>query len=278
LQLPPPIGAATALSFATRFEGKPIDAGRRDDVFCAPSCFGASPRKRLLLVPAAIARGGFTDYVAGGVEVGGYRSLAEGFDHAARFVEGAGGPTCCVLYTSRIDDAAHEHGPSHLEVVGAVRALDAQVALLATVFEGRVRIVLTADHGHLPVAPAARAIVRADDEVGRMLAAPPAGDARVAMLHLRPETDGAAFAAAFRARFAEQFALLTADEVEGLALLGPTPFSPAIRERLGQFVAVALGSDVLEYRIGSRADVRLGWRSQHSGLTAAEMRIPLVIV
>jgi hypothetical protein len=279
LQLPPPVGAATTLSFATRFEGRPLDPRVSDEVFCAPSCFGRSPRRRLLLVPSAIAQGGFTEYVSGGAPVEGYRSLAGAFDAAARFALEDNEPSCSVLYTPRIDDAAHEHGPSHLEVVAAVRALNAQVALLATALRNRARIVLTADHGHLAVPPGARAIVRADDDLGRMLAAPPAGDARVAMLHVRPDADGAAFAAAFRARLAEQFALLTPDEVEALELLGPAPGSSATRQRLGQFVAVALGGDVLEYRVsGSRADPRLGWRSQHSGLTAAEMRIPLVIV
>ena len=72
---------------------------------------------------------------------------------------------------------------------------------------------------------------------------------------------------------------VTPDEVESIALLGPEPLSASARERLGDFVAIALGADVLEYRIpGVPADPRLAMRSHHSGLTAAETRVPFVLI
>jgi hypothetical protein len=268
------------LPFTTRSDHRPLATldVRTEDVFPLPSLLARVPREALLLLPNAITGSVTSAYVAGGASLRGYRSLAEACDMAAAFVAEAAGPTCCVLYTPRVDDVAHEHGPAHIEVVGAVRALDEQVARLAAMLAGRARIVVTADHGHLAVPPGGRRVLRSDDDIGRTLRAAPTGDARVLGFFVRP---GAAeeFTRAFRARFGEQFVLLTPDEVETLALLGPGPLSPLTRERLGDFVAIALGADVLEYRsAGALADRRLALRSHHSGLTAAELRVPFVLV
>lgn len=273
-------GAITVPPLTTRSDRRPLAAlgVATDQVFPLPSLLGRVPRERLLLMPSAIAGSGTSTFAAGGAPLRGYRSLAEACDMAVAFADQATGPTCCILYTPRVDDAAHEHGPAHLEVVGAVRSLDEQVARLAAALEGRARIVVTADHGHLPVPPGGRRVLRGDDEVGQSLRAAPAGDARVLNFFVQPDA-AEAFVTAFRARFGEQFALLTPDEVETLALLGPGPLAPLTRERLGDFVAVALGADVLEYRpVGARADHRLALRSHHSGLTASELRIPFVLV
>ena len=276
----PSVGAITVLPFTARYNQRPL-AGpdiRAESVFPVPSLLARVPRERLLLLPATIAGSSTSAYFGGNAARVAYRSLAEACDVVAAFIADAGGPTCSVLYTARIDDAAHEHGPAHLEVVGAVRALDEQMARLAGMLDGRGRIVVTADHGHLAVPPGGRRVLRGDDELGRALRAPPTGDARTLGFFVQA---GAAeeFAKGFRARFGEQFVLLTADEVEALALLGPGPLPPVTRERLGDFWAVALGADVLEYRAtGARPDRRLALRSHHSGLTAAELHVPFVLV
>ncbi len=127
----------------------------------------------------------------------------------------------------------------------------------------RSRIVLTADHGHLPVPAASHRVLWLDDEMGRHVSTV-TGDTRALTIALCAEADHEAFAAAFRARHGEQFLLLTAAEVERLGLLGPSTFS--------------LGADILEARLpGARRDGRFGLRSHHSGMTAAELRIPLII-
>ncbi len=276
----PGTGAITVLPFTTRFDRRPLAALdiAADEVFPLPSLLTRVPRETLLLMPQAITGSATSEYAAGDSALRGYRSLGEACDMATAFANESAGPTCCVLYTPRIDDVAHEHGPAHIEVVGAVRALDEQIARLAAALAGRARIVVTADHGHLAVPPGGRRVLRSDDEVGQTLRAAPAGDARVLNFFVQPGS-AETFASAFRARFGEQFALLAPDEVETLALLGPGPLSPLTRERLGDFVAVALGADVLEYRpAGARADHRLALRSHHSGLTAAELRVPFVLV
>ena len=273
-------GPMTVLTFSKR--GNHVDL-RADgiepaEVFRAQGRLGASPRATLFLLPERVLNGAFSEFGAGGAARAGYRSLGDGVDALLEFVRAADGPTCTVLYTPRVDDAAHEHGPAHLEVVGAVRALDEEMRRLSVGLGEAGRIVLTADHGHLPVVRGGARVLRWDDEVGRHLRTAPTGDARVAYFHLDRDADADAFAAAFRDRYGEQFLLLTPDEVIDAGLLGPT-VSAVARERLGDLVGISLGADVLEFRpAGGRADPRLTLRSQHSGLTAAEMRVPFVLI
>ena len=271
--------AVNVLAYATRGDGRPLEALglRAESIFPRPTLLGLVPRQALFMLPARLVTGGFTDYLAGSAARQGYRSLVDAADGIVQFVSQAAGPTCSVLYVSAIDDAAHQHGPAHLEVVGAVRALDAAVAQMATALGGRARIVLTADHGHLPVPGGSHRVLWLDDEVGRYVRSV-TGDTRALTIALRADADYEAFAAAFRARHGEQFLLLTAAEVEQLGLLGPPPLSPTTRERVGDCLAISLGADILEARVpGARRDARFGLQSHHSGMTAAELRIPLII-
>ena len=76
----------------------------------------------------------------------------------------------------------------------------------------------------------------------------------------------------FRDRFGEWFVLLTASEAERLELLGPGPFSDVTRQRLGEYLALPLGDDVLAYE--PPEDWMVGF---HAGLTPAEMLVPLIL-
>jgi hypothetical protein len=273
----------TVLPFAARGDGRPLSERGIDpaEVFALPSLLARVPRGVHCIVPAAIATSGYSAYSLGERARHGYRSLSEAMDAAIDLVRAATAPTFTWLYIARIDDLAHEHGAARLEVSGAVRELDAHIARLATALRGRARIVLSADHGHLAVPADGRAVLRLADVAGQLEAAPRAltgGDARVVTFHVGADS-AQAFAAAVRERLGERFAVLPADELAALGLLGPEPPTPAARARLGDVVAISLGADVLDVRAsGGRGDPRLALASQHSGLSAAEMRVPLIIV
>jgi hypothetical protein len=271
----PEAGTVTVLSGALRSDGRQVEGS--DGLFLAPSIASAVARETLALLPAAIAGSAFSAYAAGGPRTG-YRSLNEAVDLAIEFVEAAVRPTYTYLYLSRIDDTAHELGTARLEVVAAVRDLDRALERMASSLGGRARIVMTADHGHLTVRPVARRVIRGGDDLASLFRAPPTGDARTVSFHLQPGTLDR-FAAAFRDRFGAYYCLLTPDEVEALQLLGPGDLASETKRRLGDAVGISLADDTLEYRPrGSRPDPRLTWPSHHSGLTAAEMRVPLLVI
>lgn len=268
-------GSVGVLAGTTRSEGRPlVDA---DGMFLEPSAAASVPRQSLALLPQAIVASAYSAYAAGKSRAG-YRSLNEAVDLAIEFIEAASGPTYTYLYVSRIDDTVHELGPARLEAVAAVRDLDRVIARLAAALDGRARIVLTADHGHLPVRPLARRMLRGGSELAAAFRAPPTGDARTISFHLQPDTLEL-FAERFLDQFGAYFCLLTPDEIEALELLGPGALAAETKRRLGNAVAVSLADDTLEYRPrGARPDPRLAWPSHHSGLTAAEMRVPLLIL
>ena len=84
-----------------------------------------------------------------------------------------------------------------------------------------------------------------------------------------------AFAARFRQRFGDAFALLTIDEVDRMRLLGAEPMSSETRRRLGDYLAVSLDHDALLYEPHDTLRVMKGF---HGGLLPAETRIPLIVV
>ncbi|MGE0227666.1 MAG: alkaline phosphatase family protein [Dehalococcoidia bacterium] len=272
------VGAVTPLHGSTRSGGLPVREANGDGrLFLAPSLASRVPRLALSLLPAPVVNSPFTAYATAAPRAG-YRSLNEAVDLAIEFIEAAREPSFTYLYVSRIDETVHELGPLRLEVVGAVGDLARALERLATAVAGDARIVLSADHGHLAVRPASRRVIRGVDALAGMLAGVPTGDARTVFFHLQP---GAldAFAEAFRERFGVAYCLLTPDEVEDLRLLGPGPLAPETKRRLGDAVAISFGDDTLEVRPkGAPVDRRLAWPSHHSGLTAAEVRVPLVIV
>ncbi|MEZ4554370.1 MAG: alkaline phosphatase family protein [Dehalococcoidia bacterium] len=272
------VGAVAPLHGSTRSDGHPVPEANGDGrLFLAPSLAPKVPRPALSLLPAAVVNSPFTAYATAAPRAG-YRSLTEAVDLAIEFIDAAREPSFTYLYVSRIDETVHELGPLRLEVVGAVGDLARALERLAAAVGGRARIVLSADHGHLVVRPSSRRVIRGADALAGMLAGAPTGDARTVFFHLQP---GAldAFADRFRERFGVAYCLLTPDEVDELRLLGPAPLPAETKRRLGDLVAISFGDDTLEVRPkGAPADRRLAWPSHHSGLTAAEVRVPLVIV
>ena len=65
--------------------------------------------------------------------------------------------------------------------------------------------------------------------------------------------------------------------MEALGLFGPGALSPIARGRIGDFLALSAGPDILLYLgAGPRGAETL--RGYHAGLTAAEMEVPLILV
>ncbi|MEX2446478.1 MAG: alkaline phosphatase family protein [Dehalococcoidia bacterium] len=242
--------------------------------------FGRMQRDVALVMPSAIADSAFTRYMAADAVTLRYTRHAEAAQMIADRVTRSAGPTFTYWYTPVPDTLAHEHGTRDARVMAALEDLDIAVEALDRSFERderSARILVTADHGHLDVGGAGHLELLPGDPLLRHLRCPPSGDVRTLFWHVQPEAV-VPFAREFRARFGEWFLLLTAAEAEGQALLGPEPLAAETRRRIGDFVSIALGSEVMRY--GRDEDSRqrfLGQRAHHSGLSAAEMHVPLIL-
>lgn len=266
---------AIVLPFVERFSGRDLRRLGLDgeQVFAEPVLAPRFRREVSALMPAPIAESVYTRYVRGGTPVEGYASLERCLDALAARLGRAGSPTYTYVYYSRVDSATHAHGPASLEVAAEVEALDRLVARLHASLAGRARIILTADHGAIEVPAVRKLEIGEDDPLLELLRCVPSGEPLVPLLHAR-EGKRKAAVAAFRQRFGEAFAWLSADEVEDLRLLGPGPLATATRERLGDYLGLSAEGMALVY--GGDEGIR-PLRGFHGGLSRDEVRTPLVL-
>ena len=265
--------SATVLPFIERFSKRPLGKWgiRPSDVFtraALPARFRYEPCS---FVPATIASSVYSVYASGGTEVRGYRTLSEAVDVLTARIGAARGPTYSYLYYPLVDALAHDYGPEDSSVRAEVVNVDRELSRLVDGLKGRARLMVTADHGLVTIGERGRHVVRADDDIAELLVAPPSGEPRVPVFHLQ-DGKAEAFERRFRARFGEWFVLLMASEVERLELLGPGPYADVTRRRVGDYLALPLGEDVLVYE--PPRDWMLGY---HAGLTPAEMLVPLIL-
>ena len=271
-------GPATILQYRRRSDDRTLtDLGVDPDAALpVPSLIARMRRPAHVLMPRNIAGSVYSRYWTGGAAASAYPSLAGTYGAIMQAVMGADEPTFIYVYVPHIDNEAHHGGPESIGARAAIVAINRLVADLNAALGRSTRLVVTADHGHLRVAPEDRFMIRDSDGIPALLASAPSGDARVLEFHVRPG-EHEHFEERFRASFGDRFFLLTTDEVEELRLLGPDPITPATRQRIGDFMAISRGDAVLGYYASEASRQGLRQLSHHAGLTPAEMRIPLVV-
>jgi hypothetical protein len=147
------------------------------------------------------------------------------------------------------------------------------MARLAEGIAGRGRLVISADHGQYDVVAAHKLFLSPMEDLTQLLLTPPSGEPNTPTLHARPGRANDA-AAIFRKRFGEQFALLSPDDIESLALMGPGRLSAQTRSRLGDFMGLSSAGEMLIYKPDTGIAAMQGY---HGGLTPDEVRIPLIV-
>ena len=247
-----------------------------DRALPVPSRASEVDRPLLSLLPTAIAESTFSGYVSGGRPRTGYDAPEEAVASSGAAVLTASGPTYTYLYVPDVDYAGHALGFSDARTLAAAAALERLLEGLAHRLAGRARIVVTADHGGLDADGERVHLLRASDPLVRLLRREPSGDSRAVYFHVR-EGDEREFEDMFRDRFGDRFFLLTTGEAEEVELFGPGCLSDEVRRRLGTFVALSSGVDVILYDWPTRSEDDQPFVGYHSGLTPAEMLIPLIV-
>jgi hypothetical protein len=279
VHLPEIASPATVFTHDRAVDGRSLDDLEVDVATICPTApmLPRMTRTATFVAPEAIVDSPYTRYMAGTCQRVGYRGHEEAVSAILRTIMESDGPTFTYWYTSSPDSEAHEEGVNSDRVFRSMDRLDQAAERLAKSLDelaGTWRIVGTADHGHLDLDPHLE--VARDDILLDYLECPPAGDMRVQFWHVQPGQEEA-FCSGFRQRFGRWFYLLTAEEFEELALLGPDAWSEDTRTRVGTHVSISRGRAALRFAgiPGSAGYLRM--QSGHSGLSPAEMRIPLII-
>jgi hypothetical protein len=227
------------------------------------------------LFPKDIAASAYSRSFAPGRPRLPYRSLAEAVDLAAQRVAAAPGVSYTYLYSPEPDESAHRYGGGHARTRFAVQQLDSALARLRAALPPAARLVVTGDHGVLDVGSHEHHALTPADGVWDLLEAPPSGDARAAYFRVVPDRHET-FVERFRNDWGEGFLLLPVGAAVDLRLFGPRPPAPRVRDRLGDYLAIARGSAVMEFLPhGGHQDKVIA--AHHSGLTPQEMLVPLVL-
>lgn len=264
-----------SLPYLERESGQPLDEALVSDLFPIPSWLPRAQRPRRVIQPARITDTAYSRYARG--EEGdcrGYESLE---DAVSLVLEHTAEPTpgYTYLYLPEVDGTSHRFGPTSKETGTTVAEIEAALTRLAAELPPSARLVASADHGQIEVPREARHALAPDDPLRALLTAPPSGEPRAPIFHVH-EGRQAEFAKAFGQRFGERFHLLPTAEVDALRLLGPTPLHPRTRARLGDFMALAEGPDVI-FATSEGDTGLLEVRGQHGGLQPNEVRVPLLI-
>ncbi len=233
----------------------------------------------LSLIPEALAGSVYSAYLGDGTPVQGYRGLERAVDEAVRRVAEADEPTFTYLYWPTIDAVCHERGTRHPHTAAAVRRLDDELRRLSTTVPPGTRVVVTADHGLLDTHESQKHWIEPSDALASCLSREPSGDTRVVYFSLRKGKE-TRFRDEFARRFEGRFILLCRDEALELELFGPGTPSFQTGQRLGDLVAISLGADIIrfDYLGVGRGGFTVPDVAHHSGLTHAEMRIPLIVI
>jgi hypothetical protein len=181
-----------------------------------------------------------------------------------------------VAYWANMDTIGHLRGPESAASQAELRNLAFSVEreiLQALPPAGRsgTLLVITADHGQIPVGP--ESVVRLDDhpELVRMLFMPPAGGPRAAYLHARqgalPDLHDYVVE-----HLANRFLVMDSQSALAGGLLGPEPPVAEARLRVADLILVGLGSNALDWK-----DRELPLAGLHGGLSRWEMLVPLLM-
>jgi hypothetical protein len=274
----PAFGISIAtLPFIERITGLPLAQRgiRPEDIVPVGPLTPHMTHEPLTSVPAALSDTTYNSFTRGGTPGFGYRSIRDAMDLVINRVREARRPTYTHLYLPEVDSACHRFGVNHPEVAALVSNIDSELERLSAGLAGKARIIVSADHGLLDVAPELQTLLMTGDPLLDLLAVPPSGDARMPIFHVR-DGKGAAFAAAFKERFGDRICLVTIERAERLELFGPGELSSVARQRFGDFIGFPFKPASVAYHPLNKPPTHL-YRSIHAGLSPEEMQIPLVL-
>lgn len=175
-------------------------------------------------------------------------------------------------YWNNPDSEMHRNGvesPAAKEILSVVNRYTEQ---LADKLENTL-LIITADHGMTDVES-----LYLDDypELEACLEHAPTLEPRFCSFKLKPGCKSQ-FQKLFEQVFGEDFLLMSKEEVLERKLTGCGSPHPRAAEFMGDILAIAVGNKILQYRMKGVPQPK-SFAAHHAGLTADEMRVPLVLI
>lgn len=251
-----------------------IDAGLDVDKLLPRPTFYERLRERNVathvLLPRAIAGSGLSEILYRGcTRVHPTSSIADMCVAAREILNDAHGKTLLTLYWPGLDSVAHVRGPRSDAYVAEARAVDGAIDRELRGRLDRTLLLVTADHGFVPMSPADYVSLRDLDRLDEQALLPPVGEPRASYLYLR---HGTAPMEAEPTLLHGGILRMTAAQAVASRLLGEGRPHPEIDRRLGDLVLASTGAAGVVHPYPDAALLR----GMHGGLTEDEMLVPLV--
>lgn len=229
--------------------------------------------------PVGIDNSPYSRFFCGGTPDFSYDSLNQGFSQVIQTIKNKRGRTFIYFYNSELDTLLHHCGIYDETIPVFLEKLDKELSYLKESLDSNTRIIVTADHGQINIKAQDQLAFKMDEPFIRLLRFPPTGEKRSPFFHVK-EGYQQEFKQAFEEKLGNQMILLSVSQIEQLQLFGPHPLSSSVRQRLGDWVGMALEPVTFEvypsssYPQGAYMAKNFG---QHGGLDPGEMQIPIFI-
>lgn len=175
-------------------------------------------------------------------------------------------------YWKQPDGAMHHTGCYSNETRDKMIELNEKIADMAKQLEDTI-LIITADHGQINVGKSIR--INEIKELDSCLRLPPQVEPRAAVFYIK-QGCCERFVKEFNQHFANEYLLLTSQEYIAQGYLGEGKEHPKLREFLGDYVALAIGDTIIQYKTQDGVEP-VNYIGHHAGLSEKEMLVPLII-
>ena len=270
-------GVLAPLPMTLRAGGEVLAPLRLQRLFPYRTLFQRLPCRSTVVSPWEIIDSPFNRRHSRGAVRLGYERL-EGLVAAVSEAVLAHGPEGGYVYAyyPRFDALAHAFGVGSDRVAAEFAKIDAAIAVLAERLTGLgVDLLVTADHGFIDVPPGQTLEIEAWPEIKAMLEESLWGERRAAWCAVKAGA-AAEFEAAIQDRIGPAGVVLPTAGLPSSGLLGAGRPSARLAERMGSHVLLMAPGWAIRDRVpGESEHPMIGL---HGGLSADEMRVPLVHV
>ena len=178
------------------------------------------------------------------------------------------------FYWDELDKTGHKAGWRSDDWLRSLEELDSALKRLVTKLPANTRVILTADHGMVDVAPEHRVDYSAVPELmaGVRLTA---GEPRAVQLHTDADTDPEELASRWSAHYGNVVWVATKQHLAAHGYFGPEP-DQGLLERAGD-VWVLAREDIALYDVSRQGTRPLAMVGQHGSLTDQERFVPSLV-
>jgi len=264
------------LPFVSRFNSEKLVEIKFEDVFFGESSFNKVDTSVSVIIKTDISKSDYSKWFRGNSRVYTYRTLKGAFQTLSKIITKDNEKELIYLYIDDFDSLCHEHGTDSEEAKKLLTKINEHVEKFARIHAHKVNAIITADHGQVSIKNENFFVINNEDKMIELLKAPPSGDSRFVCFHVK-EGRKEEFEQLFNERYSKYARLISQEVLNKSHLLGPEEMTEKAKSRYGDYCAIFNKGYAFTYQNGeiNRRKLKKGC---HSGDTAEEMKIPLIVI